>query len=63
MLKHYSHIRMEAKPRALEAIVERKTDAKPGAEKAAVPSEVPTMEPAVVRNSGPVPTKSPHWTE
>jgi hypothetical protein len=62
MSKHYSHTPMEAKRRALEAIVE-KTDAKPGAEKAAAPSEVPTMEPAVVRNSGPVPTKSPRWTE
>jgi hypothetical protein len=26
MLKHYSHIRMEAKRRALEAIVEKKAD-------------------------------------
>jgi integrase len=40
MLKHYSHIRMEAKRRALEAIVEKKADAKPAAE-LTVPPDVP----------------------
>lgn len=59
MLKHYSHIRMEAKRRALEAIVEKKADAKPAEEKAAVPTEVPTVEAAVVGNSEAVPTKVP----
>jgi integrase len=59
MLKHYSHIRMEAKRRALEAIVEKKANTKPAEEKPAVPTEVPTLEAAVVGNSGAVPTKVP----
>ena len=59
MLKHYSHIRMEAKRRALEAIVEKKTDTKPAEEKVAVPTEVPAVEGAVVENSEAVPTKVP----
>ena len=59
MLTHYSHIRMEAKRRALEAIVEEKADAKPTEEKSAVPTEVPTVEAAVEGNSEAFPTKVP----
>jgi len=54
MLKHYSRIRMEAKRRALEAIVEKKADAKPP-----IPTEVPTLEVALMGNSKAVPTKAP----
>jgi hypothetical protein len=43
MLKHYSHIRTEAKRRALEVIVTKKADAKPAEQKSAVPAEVPTV--------------------
>jgi integrase len=59
MLKHYSHIRMEAKRRALEAIVEKKADTKPAEEKVAVPAEVATVEGAVVEDSEVLPTKVP----
>jgi len=59
MLKHYSHIRMEAKRTALESIVAKKADPKPAEEKAAVPTEVPTIEAGVVGNSDGVPTKVP----
>ncbi|MGA2117322.1 MAG: tyrosine-type recombinase/integrase [Bryobacteraceae bacterium] len=59
MLKHYSHIRMEAKRTALESIVVKKADPKPAEEKAAVPTEVPTIEAVVVGNSNGVPTKVP----
>ena len=44
MLKHYSHIRMEAKRTALESIVVKKADPKPAEEKAAVPAGVPTVD-------------------
>ena len=54
MLKHYSHIRMEAKRTALESIVAKKADPKP-----AVPTEAPTIEALVVGNSDGVPTKVP----
>jgi hypothetical protein len=33
MLKHYSHIRMEAKQTALESIVKKQTDAEPSSER------------------------------
>ena len=59
MLKHYSHIRMEAKRTALESIVVKKADPKPAEEKAAAPTEVPTIEAVVVGNSNGVPTKVP----
>ncbi|MEK7750867.1 MAG: site-specific integrase [Acidobacteriota bacterium] len=59
MLKHYSHIRMEAKRRALEAIVTKKADRKPTEGKAAVPTEVPTLEAGAMADSGGVPTKVP----
>lgn len=59
MLKHYSHIRMEAKRTALESIVAKKADPKPAEEEAAVPTEVPTIEAGVVGNSDGVPTKVP----
>jgi integrase len=49
MLKHYSHIRMEAKRRALEAIVEKKADAKPAGTSADVRSADALNEPAAVR--------------
>jgi len=56
MLKHYSHIRMEAKRTALESIVVKKADPKPAEEKTAVPMEVPTIEAGVAGNSNGVPT-------
>jgi len=59
MLKHYSHIRMEAKRTALQSIVAKKADPKPAEEKSAVPREVPTIEAGVVGNSDGVPTKIP----
>ena len=59
MLKHYSHIRMEAKRTALESIVAKKADPKRAEEKAAVPTEVPTIEAGAVENSDGVPTKVP----
>jgi hypothetical protein len=59
MLKHYSHIRMEVKRAALESIVAKKTDTKPAEEKAAVPTQVPTLKARVVGNSDGVPTKVP----
>jgi integrase len=59
MLKHYSHIRMEAKRRALEAIVEKKADTKPAEVKQTVPTEVPTPEASAVENSNGIPTKVP----
>ena len=43
MLKHYSHIRMEAKRTALESIVAKKADPNPVAG-SAVPTKVPTLE-------------------
>ena len=55
MLKHYSHIRMEAKRTALESIVTKKVAPKPAEEKAAVP----TIEAGMVGNSDGVPTKVP----
>jgi hypothetical protein len=33
MLKHYSHIRMEAKRTALESIVKKQTDAEPSSQR------------------------------
>jgi integrase len=57
MLKHYSHIRMEAKRTAIESIVSKKADPKP-----AVPTEVPTVEAGVVGNPMVSPQKSPQWT-
>lgn len=59
MLKHYSHIRMEAKRRALEAIVEKKADTKPAEAKSEVPTKLPTVEAAMAGNSEAVPTKVP----
>lgn len=59
MLKHYSHIRMEAKRRALEAIVEKKADTKPAEAKSEVPTNLPTVEAAMAGNSEAVPTKVP----
>jgi integrase len=57
MLKHYSHIRMEAKRTAIESIVSKKADPKP-----AVPTEVPTVEAGVVGNPMVSPQKSQQWT-
>jgi hypothetical protein len=45
MLKHYSHIRMEVKRTALEAIVAKKADAHPVEEKAASLSVNPVFPP------------------
>ena len=59
LLKHYSHIRMEAKRTALESIVAKKADSKPAGESAAVPTEIPTIEAGVVENSDGIPTKVP----
>jgi len=59
MLKHYSHIRMEAKRTALESILVKKADPKQGAEKSAVPTEVPTLEAGPTGISDGVPTKVP----
>jgi len=53
MLKHYSHIRMEAKRRALEAIL-TKPDLKMTANAPSVPGE-----PAMQAVGAPAPTKSP----
>ena len=55
MLKHYSHIRMEAKRRALEAIVANKADPKLVGKTA----EVPIPETGLVQDSDAVPTKIP----
>jgi len=52
MLKHYSHIRMEAKRTALESIVAKKVDPKLAEEKAAAPA----LEGAAAGNSYRVPT-------
>ncbi len=52
MLKHYSPIRLEAKRTALESIVAKKADPKP-AEKKAVPTEVPTVDPGERNFEGP----------
>jgi integrase len=59
MLKHYFHIRMEAKRTALESIVAKKADSKPAGEEAAASTEVPTLDAGVVGNSDGVPTKVP----
>jgi integrase len=59
MLKHYSHIRMAAKRRALESIVAKKADPKPAEGEAVVYTEIPTLEAGVVRNSDGVPTEVP----
>ena len=59
MLKHYSHIRMEAKRTALESIVAKKAAPKPGEEKAALTTEVPIFEAGMAGNSDGVPTKVP----
>lgn len=53
MLKHYSHIRMEAKRKALESIVARKADVKPSEEKAVAL----TSETGLVANSDGLSTK------
>ena len=50
---------MEAKLTALESIVAKKADPKPAEEKAAVPTEVPTIETVVVEISDGVPTIVP----
>ena len=55
MLKHYSHIRMEAKRTALESIVAKKAGPIP----TAVPTEGPTIEAGIVGVSDTVPTKVP----
>jgi integrase len=52
MLKHYSHIRMEAKRRALEAIV-------PGAKLVEQKPAILALEAAALENSEGVPTKVP----
>jgi integrase len=57
MLKHYSHIRMEAKRRALEGIV-TKADAKPAPETSAVSTKGPTLD-TTSENCEGVPTKVP----
>jgi integrase len=56
MLKHYSHIRMEAKRKALESIVLQKNEATTSAESKQARSSAPTVEQQVETDS---PQKSP----
>jgi hypothetical protein len=51
MLKHYSHIRMEAKWTALESIVAKKTDTRPAEDRWRSP-----LKAGVMGNSDVVPT-------
>ena len=49
MLKHYSHIRMEAKRRAVDSLTVKVKTAPAGAEKAPISFEVPQGVPTVER--------------
>jgi hypothetical protein len=59
MLKHYSHIRMEAKREALQSIVAKKEDPKPEVEKAADSTEDLQAKPQGGRDFRCCPTKVP----